>query len=153
MASETDNSGPPSEKRAEPRYPTDDIVTVNVFQDPKSSQLAKVRNISRSGLQLELQTAIPAGLTIEIVTPRKLALFGEIRYCVESGDAFRAGVLIRDTVLPTVAAQQHVDADQHAAYVSGQGLATAEFFRIKKHLETCNECRARLSGAFESPPE
>jgi hypothetical protein len=153
LASEADNPSQPSEKRAEPRYPTDELVAVNVPQDPKLSQIAKVRNISRSGLQLELRKAIPAGITIEIVTSRKLALFGEIRYCVESHDAFRAGVLIRDTVLPTTAAEQHVDAEQLAAYVSGQGLATADFFRIKKHLETCNDCRARLSGAFESTRE
>jgi PilZ domain len=155
LASEADNNpSEPSEKRAEPRYPTDDIVAVNVPQDPKSSQHAKVCNISRSGLQLELKTAIPAGHTIEIITARRnLALVGEIRYCVESHGGFRAGVLIRDTVLPTAAAEQHADADQLATYLSGQGLATADFFRIKKHLETCNDCRGRLSGTLESTRE
>jgi hypothetical protein len=150
LASEADNSKEPSEKRTEPRYPTDDIVAVNVLQDPKISQLAKVCNISRSGLQLELKISIPAGLTIEIVTSRKLALIGEVRYCVQSRGGFHAGVLIHDTVLPTRAAGLHADADQLRAYISGQGLATADFFRIKRHLEACSNCRAHLSGTFES---
>lgn len=133
------------ERRAESRYPTDNIVEVWIMLDPNSSQQAKVLNVSRSGLRLELRRALPVGTAVEVITPLKLRVLGVIRYCRQSGEVFHAGVRIQMTIMGSVSGAEHLDDNQMSAYAARQGLSMPDFFRLQKHLETCESCRSRLA--------
>ena len=86
------------EMRKEPRYKTDETVslqTLNPFSTERyPGQLA---DVSRSGMKLQTQVRVECGTLIKISLKNVIA-FGEVRYCVEVGDAFHFGVQLSQMV-------------------------------------------------------
>lgn len=139
-----------AEKRRETRYPTNDPAEVQFLPSTGVGLPAKVIDISRSGLRLELETTLGRGTRIEIlILPRKLVLFGEVRYCRRSGNVFHAGVLIEGVVPPESDRTKHIHDDDLALYALGKGLTAPEVLRIKDHLMQCDHCVKRLGESIE----
>ena len=149
MGSQNDFSPEQTDKRRESRYPTKDDVEVSIMPHADKRHKAKVLNVSRSGLQLELQIELQPGMMVQVVTPRRLVIFGEVRYCRVFGGVFHAGIHIEDTILSSSYLEQHASEDELALYATERGLTTMAFFRVKKLLERCPECRARLQESSE----
>ena len=97
------HAAPSVEKRKEARYPTRDAALVRELPPAHSREElpATVIDVSKSGLRLELGKQLWKGSRIEIaIVPRKLVIFGEVRYCRRSGAIFQVGVLIEGLVFP-----------------------------------------------------
>jgi hypothetical protein len=141
------------ETRRENRYPTSDEATVSVGPPYHESLPCKVLNVSRSGMQLELNTKMAMRDRVQITlasdVSRGVVIFGEIRYCQRAGDLFRAGVEIHDAVFGRTLVSDHIDEDRLSLYAAGQGLTSSEVLRIKRHLERCAVCIAALNDTVE----
>jgi hypothetical protein len=137
----------PLEKRREPRYSCKDAVAVRILSIGPRHFPATVVDVSRSGLRLELAIPIAKGSEIEVTARSQLVVFGEVRYCRRAGDSFQAGVLIRDVIQSRPQAVKHLHDDELSLYLVGKGLTMPEVLRVGAHLETCEECRTRLSDA------
>jgi len=125
------------DRRREPRYPCHDLADVRILRDG-SSVPAVVVDISRSGLQLRLLAAIPEHSHIEVVLPKEVVIFGEVRYCHLSGENFVAGVLIQDVFYP-----HDLHDDQLTGYLAGKGLEEAEVIAVGRHIRSCRLCASR----------
>jgi hypothetical protein len=86
-------SGP--ERRRETRYETCDPVQVYLLDLAGLQIPGVIRDISKSGLRVEIGFPVVAGARLKIRL-RSHVIFGEVRYCRESGDAWQAGVAIDD---------------------------------------------------------
>jgi hypothetical protein len=81
------------EKRHEHRYATSD--PAEVLPSDGLVLTAKIVDVSRSGLGIEIERPLPKSSLVEIASPdHKLVIFGEVRYCKPSGVRFHIGVLI-----------------------------------------------------------
>lgn len=135
------------DKRREARYPTNDAVRVSVAPHEEKGP-AKILNISRNGLQLEIGYRLLIGARVEILTTGGIEIFGEIRYCHQVGELFHAGVLIHDAI--SGKPHEHVDDDQLSLHVTGRGLSATEVpTNLKEHLGQCAECRSGLAETEE----
>lgn len=134
------------EKRKDPRYSTRAAAEVQVLQINGARVPATVVDISRSGLRLELETSLPKGTRIQImIVPRKVVIFGEVRYCRRSDAVHHAGVLIEDVVFPRHDDDAHLVEDEISLYAVGKGLTVLEVLRVKAHLSTCEACSRRMA--------
>jgi len=130
-----------NENRKEERYPTNDMVRVVVISF-EEKHAAKILNVSKSGVQLELATPLPPQATIEILTADGVAIFGEVKYCRAAGRMYHAGIYIDDTIfMPRL---EHIHEDALLQYAKGRGLAVHALLRIEAHLEHCEQCRSAL---------
>ena len=106
---------------------------------------ATIVDISKSGLRLELGSTLLKGSRVEITTsPRKLIIFGEVRYCRRVGGIFNAGILIEGVVAPAGDSEAHLLDDEIALFVIGKGLAVPEVLRAKDHISQCDACSRRM---------
>jgi len=139
------------EKRKEARYPTDDPAEIRILPSDGDSWPATVIDISRSGLRLELQRRLVRGMRIEIVImPRKLTIYGQIRYCRRSDENFHVGVLVQDMFGHQRDESEHLDDDLLSLYLLGRGLTVPEFVRVQAHLTKCEECCSRLQETTDT---
>ena len=133
------------DNRQDARHPTDEAVTMSVALY-QQNHAAKILNVSRHGLQLELGCPLPEGARVEILTTAEgVVIFGEIRYCNQTGELFHIGVLIHDAIFAKPVTGEHADDDQLSLYAAGRGLGAAEVLRLKEHLDGCAKCRSALS--------
>src|SRR5882724_549403 len=110
------------EKRKEARYPTNDAAEVRVLPSNGETVAATIIDISKSGLRLELGRTLLKGRRLEItISPRKLVIFGEVRYCRRVGGVYQAGVLIEGVVSPDQDAETHLLDDEIRLFVVGKG--------------------------------
>lgn len=132
------------EKRRERRYPVNEAVKVRVFPYAAMPISAKILDVSRSGMKLELPTPMSPGTRIEILMPMtKLAVFGDVRYCRKCGEEYHAGVLIAD-VIRSKPDTTHLHDDQISLYVVRKGLTATEVLRVETHLSHCAACKQRM---------
>jgi len=143
-----DSKSDGDEKRSEARYPTNDPVKVRLAPY-EQTLIAKILNISRHGLQLELNCALPNRVRVDIVTAAGAAIFGETRYCRQTGELFHVGVLIQDAIFAKFTAGEHIGDAHLSLYVAGRGLSAAEALRAEFHLEECGKCRSALAETSE----
>jgi PilZ domain-containing protein len=134
-----------TDRRREPRYPCQDPAEVRLVPGDGSSLPATVLDISRSGLRLRLVVRIPKNSQVEIVLPKQVIIFGEVRYCRRSGDNFDVGIFIQDVFYCSPAGGTHLHDDQLSRFLAGKGLITAEVIAVKQHLRTCRLCATRLA--------
>ncbi len=132
------------ERRAEQRYHTDDPVDVQFSAGAPVRLSGWVRDVSSIGLRLELSTAISRGTPIRVAFPRRLVIFGEVRYCRRDKDAFHAGVFIEHMFRPSKLAEKHIHDDELALYLAGNGLTAPQVIAFREHLAGCEKCQARL---------
>jgi Putative zinc-finger/PilZ domain len=133
------------DNRQDARYPTNEAVTVSLAPY-QQNHAAKILNVSRHGLQLELGCPLPDGARVEILTTAAgVVIFGDIRYCNQTGELFHVGVLIHDAIFAKPLTGEHADDDQLSLYAAGYGLGAAEVLRLKEHLDGCAKCRSALA--------
>ena len=132
------------EQRQEWRYPTEDTVQIRIVSS-NENLTGKILEVSRSGLQLEVDVALPIRTHLEILTRGKLAIFGEVRHCRKVGDHFRAGVLIHDTFSQKPSNPRHISDDDISLLASGIGLKVKQVLRIRDHLHECSFCQEQLA--------
>jgi hypothetical protein len=134
-----------SEKRKETRYPTNESAEVRLLYTGRDPIRAKIVNVSRSGMRLEVASALPQGRRIEITTSsRKLVVFGEIRYCKGVSGGFHVGVLIEGVVSDRDGSVANLSGDEIASYIARQGVTTPEAQRASEHLSKCGMCLRRI---------
>ncbi len=138
-----------SNRRTEFRYPTDDLVELIVAPNFKQRIAARILNVSRCGLQLEIPAALLTGSHVEVFTSPKLVVLGEVRWCQRVGEVYHAGLPIEGIIVGEQEESVHLDDDRLALYLSGRGLTTPEVLAVQKHLDECVECRTRLSDTAE----
>jgi hypothetical protein len=85
------------EKRCEPRFATDQSITITTLGDFRVRQTAQVKNCSGSGLGLVVQTAISAGTAIRIELEDSL-LLGEAMYSRSLPDGYFVGVQLEQAL-------------------------------------------------------
>jgi hypothetical protein len=136
------------ERRSEARYPTEDLVEVQILGTGSLCRVtATILDVSRSGLRLELSSTIAKGSQVEIIVPRRLSIFGEVRYCRRFRELVHAGILIQQVICPRSLAVHHIHDDALALYLVGKGLTVPEVIGLKEHLILCEACQIRLAEA------
>lgn len=136
-----------AERRREARYPTNDPAEIQILPWSTATVAlpSTIIDVSKSGLRVKLATTLARGIRIEImVKPRRLVIFGSVRYCRRLGPVFHAGVLIEGVAFPKPSVGQHVDDDQFVLYAAARGLTTPEVIHINEHTSKCAECFAKL---------
>jgi len=142
-----------ADRRREPRYPCNDDVQVTVLSGNGRRVPAKLVEISRSGLRIELDIPLDKNAQIEIRMSNEVAIFGRVRHCRAVGERHQAGVLIEEAFYASHS-REHVSAAQLTEYVTGEGLTIPQAIRVREHLAKCNACRLRIVESYSQaqPP-
>ena len=133
------------DRRKEPRYPTNEPVDVEILR-ALSHTSGVILDVSRSGLSLQLDSAVGRGAHIKIKFPKRLIIFGEVRYCRKTGTRYHAGALIETLLFTHKPDDEHISDDELRLYVAGKGLSVFELINVTWHLENCETCRGRFAG-------
>ena len=134
-----------TERRREPRYPTNDPAAVEVLPGRSPKIGALLTDVSRSGVCLRLKTFLPVGSSVKIWLQSKTVMIGKVRYCRPRGAGFDAGILIEDLVYNPDAQALHLHDDEISLYLGGNRVTVAEVIRLKNHLGCCESCRRRVA--------
>jgi hypothetical protein len=79
------------EQRTEGRLALDQPVVMTLLDDRQQRVTARVKNVSASGVQLQVEQGIGAGTALRIDIENAMAL-GEVMYCQREGEYFLVGV-------------------------------------------------------------
>jgi sulfite reductase alpha subunit-like flavoprotein len=92
------------EKRRETRYPTCEPVEVYLLDMNNLRLSGMLKDISKSGMRIELDMPLKPGDRLEVVVQNKAIAFAEVRYCRRTGESYQVGILIEDVYYPKAAA-------------------------------------------------
>ncbi|HYL37330.1 MAG TPA: PilZ domain-containing protein [Bryobacteraceae bacterium] len=134
-----------SERRREPRYPCNDPVEIRCVPGDSKRMPGTLLDVSRRGLRVALDARLEKGSRVEILMPKQVVIFGEVRHCRASGVKFQVGILIEDAFYSPGVASGHVHDDKLALYVAGEGLSLREVVAVGQHLRECRLCSDRLN--------
>ena len=83
-----------SNRRSEPRFKAGDTLTVKMLNVGSSEPFNAVcLDCSASGFSLDLPISVPCGTRVQLSwTDRRLT--GEVQYCVNTGERYRAGIKV-----------------------------------------------------------
>jgi|SRR5579863_1567831 len=135
------------ERRHEPRYSCNDAVQIRFLSDVLPIP-ATVMKVSRSGLCVEIDRAVPEGAQVEILLPRKLALSGKVRYCRCVAARYQLGIMLPEESGASSKSQKHVSADQVTDFLHGHGLTHPHVLQIREHLARCSQCLMHVIDAY-----
>jgi len=157
------------EKRKEKRFETCEVVEVCVLEmaspEMTSQEMASqrlhgiLRDVSRSGLGLELSLPVNPGASLEIVLSNRAIIFGEVRYCRQQVPSYQVGVAIEDIYYPksissapdhegAVFSQgrifrgppgSHVKIDDVPAFLR-RDLSETKTALVERHVASCEQC-------------
>ena len=92
------NNPPGAEKRREPRFVTNDSGIIHSLSSLSADFTpVQVLDMSRQGLKLRIGQHILTGSEIQVKL-KDLFVLGKIRYCVQVGSFFLAGILVEDVL-------------------------------------------------------
>lgn len=94
------NGIPLVEKRREMRYATCEPVEVYLLDVNNLHLSGVVRDISKSGMRIELDMPLKAGDRLEVLLQNTAIVFTEVRYCRRSGECYHVGMKIDDVYYP-----------------------------------------------------
>src|SRR4030095_9348503 len=140
---------PIQERRKEPRFQANGTGDLAILNPPSLDRLTvKVVDVSRTGCQIELQTAVNEGVMIELRL-KDVIVLGVIVNCREhEPGCYRAGIQttqITESPLQT----RHLPESDLELYAIGKGLSNAQRVMYAGHLDLCEQCRHRLTEAQE----
>jgi hypothetical protein len=136
-----------SERRREIRYPCEDPVEIRCLHGDGSSFSATVLDISKSGLRVAVAGLLTEGARVEIVLPKQVVIFGEVRHCTCAGEMCQAGILIEEVFYSKNLESEHPQDDALSLYLAGRGLMAREVLALGQHIRTCGVCNERLEKA------
>jgi PilZ domain-containing protein len=157
------------EKRREARYQTCEAVGVNILDGENRRLQGILRDVSRSGLRVELSQPVPPGTHLEVVLYNRAIIFAEARYCQASTHSYQVGVVIEDifypkkdpakdisrtfeaTVLEPLAQGpigNHASPDDVAAFLH-RDLSETKTALMERHLAVCEECSNLMQSILE----
>ena len=84
------------ERRREKRYATCEPVDVCLLNMNEMHLSGTLRDISKSGLRIEVDVPVKAGDRMEVVLQGKAVIFAEVRYCRQTGGSYQVGSLIEE---------------------------------------------------------
>jgi PilZ domain-containing protein len=137
----------PRPQRGETRFPTNDSAEIIVLKAPFHQVPGRVRDVSRSGIRLELSIRLARGTRLEITLSTAIIL-GEVRYCRNIDSGFSVGILIRDLYLRAEVERSHIAQEELEFFALGKGLNSDQIIRIRQHLGNCEFCSQRLLEAI-----
>jgi hypothetical protein len=146
----TEASG--AERRREPRYPCNDPVEIRIIPGAGSRIPGTLLDVSRSGLRIELDSAVPKGTQVEILLSRQLEVSGRVRHCRRVGAKYQAGVLILEA-MDSSKPNEHVSEELLSSYLGGRGLTLTQAIRVRDHLAACSTCRLRVVDSYSVKPQ
>ena len=88
------------DSRQEPRFETDQAVTVTLLGETECTVAARIVNISGKGLCLAAGQPLPRGGAIKLETGDTLVL-GEVVYCRAAAESFQIGVGLHQALYHT----------------------------------------------------
>jgi hypothetical protein len=91
------------EKRREWRYPACDPVDLCLLDRDNLRLSGTLRDISKNGLRIELETPLKAGERMEVLLQGRAIIFAAVRYCRRTGDFYHVGGVIDDVYYPKAA--------------------------------------------------
>ena len=142
------SSGPSkAERRREVRYPCHDAAEIRLIQRDGSSLSATVLDISKSGLRVAVPLHLTHGAQVEVILPKQVVIFGEVRHCSRAGEEFHAGVLIEEVFYSRDLTSEHLHDSQLSLYLAGRGLTSREVLAVGQHVRMCSVCNKRLEDA------
>jgi hypothetical protein len=134
-------------RRKEFRYPTHELVQIELLPGRGDPVPATVIDVAKSGLRLELVRPLPRCSRIEILfSTSELPISGEVRYCHGFDGVYYAGIFI-DEVVHSRPLPEHLHDDEIPLYVGGDGLSTVEVLRVEQHLSHCVACHRSIRVA------
>jgi len=135
------------DRRREARYPCADRCDIRI-RDGRGERLpATLRDVSRSGLRVEFTMPISKGIVVEVILPKEVVIFGEVRHCRRFGEIYQVGVQIQEIFFRRPGQGHHLHDDELSLYLVGKGLTAAEVMRLREHLPQCRFCQGRLAEA------
>jgi hypothetical protein len=157
------------EKRREARYETCEAVGVSILDGENRRLQGILRDVSRSGLRVELSQPVAPGAHLEVVLYNRAIIFGEARYCRASTHSYQVGVVIEDIFYPkkdpakdisqTFVATvfepvgpgplgNHASRDDVAAFLH-RDLSETKTALMERHLAVCEECSHLMQSKLE----
>ncbi|HEX6894588.1 MAG TPA: PilZ domain-containing protein [Bryobacteraceae bacterium] len=141
-----------ADRRREARYPCNKAVQVRNLTQNEARLSARIIEISRSGLRLELPAPVTKGSQVEILMSKEVAIFGKVRHCRAVGEKYHAGVQIEEVYYASQNAE-HLSTVHLTKYVSGTGLTIPQAIRVREHLAHCDACRLRMVESYSTKQE
>ena len=117
------------------------------LQGDGSSFSGTVLDISKSGLRVAIPAHLRQGAQIEVILPKQVVIFGEVRHCSRAGEMFHAGILIEEVFYSRDLTSAHLHDDQLSLYLAGRGLTAREVLAVGQHVRMCSVCNRRLENA------
>jgi hypothetical protein len=87
-------------RRREPRFETDQLVSVTNLEQPRLPVLGRLVNFSASGTRMRLTSEIRPGTMVKVDLGGTI-LLGEIIYCTPQGQEFAVGLELEDALYET----------------------------------------------------
>ena len=135
------------ERRRETRYPCQDPAEIRCLHGDGSSFSGTVLDISKSGLRVAIAVHLTEGAQVEVILPKQVVIFGEVRHCSRAGEISHAGILIEEVFYSRDLTSEHLHHDQLSLYLAGRGLTAREILAVGQHVRMCRECNGRLESA------
>jgi len=126
--------------RKEPRFRAAGIADVKVVNPAAGLRLsAAIVDVSRSGLQIEVDEPLNSGSGVEIRLSESVVM-GEVCNCRPYGEGrYRAGILtIR--IVESPLSMLHLSDVDHLPYVLNDALTEAQRHYYTRHLGLCPDC-------------
>ena len=126
--------------RKEPRFQTTGIADLKVVNPAAGLRLsAAIVDVSRSGLQIEVDKPLNSGNGVEILLSEWVVM-GEVCNCRPHGEGrYRAGILtIR--IIESPLSMRHLSDVDHLPYVLNDVLTEAQRHYYTRHLGLCPDC-------------
>jgi len=136
-----------AERRREPRYPCNDPVEIRIVPGDGSRVAGTLKDISRSGLRIEIGVPVLKSAEIEIFLSTQLSVTGRVRHCRRVGAKYQAGILIEEAI-DSSKPSEHLSGEQLSGYLAGQGLTLTQVIRVRDHLAVCSTCRVRMVDTY-----
>ena len=98
------NGNPQTEKRRERKFATCEYVDVCLLDMNNLRLNGMLREISKNGIQIELDMPLKTGDRLEVLLQSKAIIFAEVRYCRRTGESYQVGSVIDDIYYPRAVA-------------------------------------------------
>jgi hypothetical protein len=137
-----------AERRTEFRYTTSDPVDVAPLEMPGLQVSGILRDVSKSGLRIELAVAVSAGARLKVSLHKRTIMFVVVRYCRKTGDAYQVGASIEHVYYPSTTSISP-DCPEHSNLECGEVARLIVRHHTSGFFPDSDAPRSRLSPVSE----